>query len=215
MRAYCGQTREADLVAQLAALGIGECTVRGEVKSRRRDPWFYDNGAYRDWKAGKAFNAVRFDRDMRLIRYGKMPMPDFVVVPDIVAGGAASLAFSRSNRESIGVAADGARNPRAYLAVQDGMTVDTVRAFLDESLVDGHEYAGIFVGGSTEWKLATAAAWVEFAHATNRKCHIGRVGIPARVRWARTIGADSIDSCLPLMYEQHLHPFLDALAEAA
>jgi hypothetical protein len=211
MRAYCGQTREMGLVRKLADHGIGECTVRGELKSRKRDPWFYDNGAFRDWKAGSEFNGVQFARDMRRIRYGAFAMPDFVVVPDIVAGGLDSLAFSRSNRDEIGQPSD-ERNPLAYLAVQDGMTVVDVRRFLDESAAEfGHAYAGIFVGGTLAWKLETAASWVEFAHSTDRRCHVGRVGPPARVAWARSIGADSIDSCLPIMYAEHLEPFLAAL----
>lgn len=212
MKAYCGQTRSAELVARLAAHGIGECTVRGELKSRRRDPWFYDNGAYRDWQAGVAFNGVQFSRDMRRIRYtATMPLPDFVVVPDVVAGGIESLALSRRERVELSDP-DGGREPPAYLAVQDGMTVEAVGEFLQLSAeVDEQIYQGIFVGGTLDWKLQTSAAWVEFAHATGRRCHVGRVGTADRVRWAHSIGADSIDSCLPLMYVEHLESFLGAL----
>jgi len=71
-------------------------------------------------------------------------------------------------------------------------------------------YRGIFVGGSLRWKLATGAAWVRFAHAHGRRCHIGRVGTPERVAWARAIGADSIDSALPVRHAKHL-AFLAAL----
>lgn len=199
-----------DLVRKLQAHGIGECTVRGELRSRKRDPWFYDNGAYRDWKSGKQFNGVQFARDMRRIRYGVDPLPDFVVVPDIVAGGLASLEFSRSNRNDVFQLGD-RRCPRCYLAVQDGMELVDVRRFLDESIDDYQSYDGLFVGGTLEWKLASAPMWIEFAHATGRKCHIGRVGTPDRVAWARSIGADSIDSCLPIMFDVHLDPFLEAL----
>ncbi len=207
MRAYCGQTREPQLSQRLADAGVGECTVRGELLSRKRDPWFYDNGAFRDWKAGTPFNAVRFERDMRRIRYSKGSdgAPDFVVLPDIVAGGEASLDFSRQFIWDLD-------ELPAYLAVQDGMTIPMIRDYFESVGADeGRFFEGIFVGGTLAWKLETAASWVDFAHETKRRCHVGRVGTPDRVRWASAIGADSIDSCLPLMYEEHLVSFLDAL----
>ena len=205
--AYCGQTREPGLSAELSAAGIGECTVRGEVRSRRRSPWFYDNGAFRDWRAGVPFDAMTFCRDMRRIRYtkGAAEHLTFVIVPDLVADGEASLATSKFWRHEV--------DAPAYLAVQDGMTEARVATFLDDAITDGEPYAGLFVGGSLEWKLATSAGWVELAHGRGIACHVGRVGTPDRVRWAASIGADSIDSCLPLMHRHHLDRFLGALAE--
>lgn len=200
------------LVKQLAAAGIGECTVRGELLSRKRDPWFYDNGAFRDWKAGEAFNAVRFSRDMRRlnvdVEFKVCPAPDFVVLPDRVAAGADSLTFSNEWWPEVG-------ELPAYLAVQDGMTAENVDGWLDDvrKLDIGANVRGIFVGGSLEWKLATAASWASFAHSRALRCHVGRVGTPDRVRWAHELGADSIDSCLPLMFEEHLDQFIAALAE--
>lgn len=214
MKAYCGQTRDPKLVAELTAHGVGECTVRGELFSRKRDPWFYDNGAYRDWTAKKPFNTMRFVRDMRRIRIDREfgnghGAPDFVVAPDIVAGGMASLEFSCAWKPDL-------EDLPCYLAVQDGMTPARVGAALriEETLgSEGQRFTGIFVGGRLEWKLDTAAEWVKFAHGSGRQCHIGRVGVPDRVRWARSIGADSIDSCLPLMHKEHLGPFLEAIME--
>jgi NADPH:quinone reductase-like Zn-dependent oxidoreductase len=69
----------------------------------------------------------------------------------------------------------------------------------------------LFVGGSLPWKLATGERWVRFAHAHGRRCHIGRVGTPRRVAWARRIGADSIDSCLPLWSRENLDAFVAAV----
>src|SRR3954469_10895082 len=106
-------------------------------------------------------------------------VPDFVVVPDIVAGGLASLAWSAFWRESVP-----AEFP-AYLAVQDGMAVADVLSHLPR-------YAGLFVGGSLRWKLATGGTWAELARRHGMGCHIGRVGTPARVRWAREVGATSL-----------------------
>ena len=72
-------------------------------------------------------------------------------------------------------------------------------------------YHGIFVGGSLRWKLETGAAWAELARRQSMGCHIGRVGTAARVHWARSIGATSIDSALPLRAREHLDAFLAAL----
>jgi len=206
MRAYCGQTRDKRLVQLFAQYGVGECTVRGELLSRKRDPWFYDNGAFRDWQAGKMFNAMRFVRDMRRIRYsnGRDGAPDFVVLPDKVAAGTASLDFSDGWWNDV-------EGLRSYVAVQDGMSADDVARFVDAAHDSDHAVAGVFVGGTLEWKLATASSWVSFAHALGIRCHVGRVGTPDRVRWAAELGVDSIDSCLPLMFEGHRVAFLSAL----
>jgi len=66
-------------------------------------------------------------------------------------------------------------------------------------------------GGSLAWKLETSARWVQLAHARGMRWHIGRVGTADRVRWARDVSADSIDSSLPLRHREHLTRFLAAL----
>ena len=94
-------------------------------------------------------------------------VPDFVVIPDIVAGGLASLEWSAFWRDTV------PEEFRAYLAVQDGMTAADVVPHLTR-------YHGIFVGGSLHWKLATGAVWAELARRHGLGCHIGRVGTAAR-----------------------------------
>jgi hypothetical protein len=205
MIAYVGQTRSPKLIAELARLGVGECTVTGEMNPRR-SPWFHDNGAFRDSIAKRPFRLDRWTRDVMRVHntaFARAPAfapPDFFVVPDIVAGGRASLAFSAEWRFLF----DDADRP--YLAVQNGMETSEVA-----DVLVAERYAGIFVGGDTDWKLETGAAWVELAHRLGLKCHVGRCGPPDRVAWAQAIGADSIDSSLPLMHEEHLRAFLQAL----
>jgi hypothetical protein len=195
--AYVGQTRGEKLIERLRALGIGECTVRGELPPRRA-PWFYDNGAYSDWTAGRAFDGLKFQNDIDRIRRGEIDTPpDFVVAPDQVAGGVRSLEVSL-------LWIDRLEGLPLYLAVQDGMRPSDVLPVLDV-------FAGIFVGGTLPWKLATGPQWVDIAHAQGLRCHVGRVGTVPRVDWARTIGADSIDSSLPLWSEGNLQAFVGAL----
>jgi hypothetical protein len=201
MRVYVGQTRGRRLIAELSEAGYGECVQRGEG-SPRREPWFLDNGAFRDWKAGRPFDgdAYRATFD-RLV--GSSP-PDFIVLPDIVAGGRASLEFSVSwyaETRELALATWGLVPP-LYVAVQDGFSREDV----EEAIAFGD---GVFVGGSVEWKLSAAPGIVARAHAGGAwyadgedlapvPVHIGRVGSGKRLTWARLIGADSADSCLPL-----------------
>jgi len=115
-----------------------------------------------------------------------------------VAGGLESLAFSLTWRPHLATIAP------LYLAVQDGMVDADVVPHLEG-------FAGLFVGGTLPWKLRSAREWVRLAHRHGIKAHVGRVGTERRVAWARRIGADSIDSCLPLWSEENLERFLRGL----
>jgi hypothetical protein len=192
---YVGQTRSRSLIAHLSDLGFGEMTVRGELPPRRR-PWAFDNGVFKDWRASRDFDVAAYTADVE--RVATMPRPDFVVVPDIVAGGENSL------RRSLEWVPQLRGLAPLYLVVQDGMREAAVLDALEP-------FAGIFVGGTLPWKLRTGRAWVRLARTTGRQCHIGRVGTAKRVRWAKRIEADSIDSCLPLWSTPQLRRFRGAL----
>lgn len=195
---YIGQTRAKAWISLLESYGFGEMCVREEVLPRRH-PWVFDNGAFKDWAAGKPFNTAKYEKALDLIWLHAKTNPDFTVVPDIVAGGLESLRFSESWCKRL--ASMGA--PLA-LVVQDGMTEADVLAALDP-------YRVVFVGGTLEWKLRTFRRWTEFAHEHGRKCHVGRFGTEARVRAAIEAGVDSIDSCLPLWSRENLQRFLRGL----
>ncbi len=169
-------------------------TQPDELPPRRR-PWAWDNGAFKAWK-----NDTAFDRDkyLRAADIAAELSPEWMIVPDIVAGGLASLDFSLGwLREIEGVAP-------CYLAVQDGMSEADVEAVIGR-------FAGLFVGGTLPWKIATGPQWVDLAHRHGKPCHVGRVGTARRVRWAMRIGVDSIDSCLPLWSAGNLRVFADAI----
>jgi hypothetical protein len=192
---YVGQTRGAAWIAKMSALGFGECTVRSEFPPRRR-PWFFDNGAFLDWRASRPFDGEAFQSALEKVRRFDAP-PDFIVVPDIVAGGLDSLAFSLTWRPHLAGIAP------LYLAVQDGMTEADVLPHVEL-------FAGLFVGGSVPWKVRTGRHWVDLAHRLGKPCHIGRAGNENKAAWAIKIGADSIDSTLPLRSEENLARFLRA-----
>lgn len=193
MKAYVGQTRSRTK-AMLALLrsGIGEATCRGEYPPYRL-PWFYDNGAFRDWTAGKTWDVSAWLSEVQYV-ITHDPRPDFVVAPDVVGGGLASLRVSLHWVPVI-------KSARVFLAVQDGMKPKDIEDYVTV-------FDGIFIGGTLPWKLRTGCEWVQWAHSRDLPCHIGRCGTPKRVRWAKDIGADSIDSCLPLWTKQRLREFI-------
>jgi hypothetical protein len=173
----------------LTQYGFGEMTVREEVPPRRT-PWAFDNGAFKDWKAGKPF---QHDKYVRALNKAPHTM-DFVAAPDIVEGGLHSLEFSLSWVDRL-------RGLPLYLVVQDGMTWADVVPHL-------HHFKGLFVGGTLPWKLETASTWIQGAHSVGLLCHVGRVGTGQRVRLMRKLGADSIDSALPLFSMDNFRKFL-------
>ena len=108
---------------------------------------------------------------------------DFIVIPDIVAGGRDSLDFSLEFREKhLKTCANLA------LAVQDG---------IDPSNIDTYDLIGIshiFIGGTEKWKWQTAGDWIRFAKTHGKKLHIGRCGTKDGIKTAKLRGADSVDS---------------------
>ena len=144
-----------------------------------------DNGAWGAFQKQIPFDAAAF---LSLVeRHGDAA--DFVVIPDIVAGGMASLEFSLTWLDRL------QHLEKILLPVQDGMDVLTVAAVL-------HQYPkmGIFLGGTTEWKLSTMLQWGILAAAMNRHYHVGRVNTMRRIRLCAEAGASSFDGTSATMY---------------
>ena len=198
LQAYVGQTRSQALIRRLERHGIGECVQPGEFPPRRT-PWFLDNGAFRAYSREKPWDASRFASVLDEAQ-GYHPPPDFVVAPDIVAGGLDSMELSIRWAPACNALAP------VYLAVQDGMDSAALERALEQA-----EFSGVFLGGSMPWKGATGADWVQRAHQRGLKCHVGRAGTAPMVTWARYIQADSLDSSLPLWSFENLSRFVSAL----
>lgn len=199
MQIYVGQARgKGKVQPYLDRYRIGECFTRGtSYWPPRRTPWFYDNGAFGDWQAGRPFDEEAFASDLPRIRGSVVP-PAFIVCPDRVAGGLESLAFSLGWLPRLKCECPGLP---VYLAVQDGLSEIDVPEGFD----------GLFVGGTLSWKIATGSSWVAEAKRRGVPCHVGRVGNRRRLAWAKRIGADSIDSSLPLWSMAKLRLFLATL----
>jgi hypothetical protein len=143
-----------------------------------------DNGAWSAYQRGTPFDHVAF---MRLV--GNLGRDaDFIVIPDIVEGGERSLEFSRAwipRLAPIGT--------KLLLAVQDGIPPGEVEKHLASGI-------GIFVGGSTEWKLATMPMWGRLARSWGEYLHVGRVNSVKRINLCKDAGADSFDGTSATRY---------------
>ena len=150
MMAYVGDTRSRKLIAKLRDYDVGQVVQRGRLHYEiHLRPWFYDNGAFEDWKAERPFDSGQVLADIATI--DEMDdKPNFMVLPDEVAGGKRSLHMSMSWLERV---------PRDnwYLAVQDGIEPADVPW--------GEGFRGIFIGG-TVWSglyLRYRSIWPGYA----------------------------------------------------
>ena len=68
------------MLEECVKYGFSEMTNRGELPPKRR-PYAFDNGAYKDWRAEKPFDAVRYEKDLKKLE--SMELPEFMVAPDL------------------------------------------------------------------------------------------------------------------------------------
>lgn len=118
-----------------------------------------DNGAWHAYLHKTEWDSVKFRTAFD--RYGEGA--DFVVLPDVVGDGVESLQDSllwlpRLRHDC----------RLLLLPVQDGMKASDVQPYLNEKV-------GIFVGGTTEWKLRTIMSWGAVAARVGCYLHVGRV----------------------------------------
>ena len=145
-------------------------------------PYFaVDNGCFSAWKQGKQWDPAPFLHILNKCRELHL-IPDFVVVPDVVADSSASTQRSFA---WYGILRDLYPELPLYWAVQDGM---------DPEVCPHPHIDGIFVGGTTKWKLETMPIWADTARTHGISIHVGRIGTPDRMVMAHMSGVDSIDS---------------------
>lgn len=152
-------------------------------------PYAIDNGAWTAHQKKKPFDSRAFIRVV--IALGALA--DWVACPDIVAGGLDSLRLSLKWLPWVL-----SHTPYALIPVQDGM----VEADLQRDLVAGR--VGIFVGGSTQWKLSTMAMWCRLAAENNVWCHVGRVNSMQRIKHCQMAGATSFDGTNATIFSKNL-----------
>lgn len=147
-------------------------------------PYAMDNGAWTAFKQGTAFDGEAFARMVDRLQLAA----DWVVLPDIVAGGMESLELSLSWMPRL----EGIACP-VLLAVQDGMAPGDVRELLGPNV-------GIFIGGSTKWKVSTIPLWGALAKEVGCHIHCGRVNSARRIQLCRQHGIHSCDGTSATIY---------------
>jgi hypothetical protein len=133
-----------------------------------------DNGAYSDYLHGRPFQTKRFLQLLALFGDGA----DWVVIPDVVANREATLDAAREWIPRL--------TYRKLFVVQDGMGEHDIRPFTDD-------IEGVFLGGSTEWKLRTMPYWCDWGVESKKICHVGRVNTLRRLQMAVDFKATSFD----------------------
>ena len=194
---YLGWTRHR-FADDIKANGWGLVWVSGQTSywPEPTDKWFYDNGAFRDWRHGLPFNRVRFLLDQALLPANC----SFGLLPDRVGEGEKSLTMSMEYLPHV-------RTDWPWLLpLQDEMTVPMV-----ESVI--HEVDGLFLGGTNGFK-AEAGAFSELAAKHDKHFHYGRCGTLKKLRAARHLTeppyrCDSLDTSLPLWSEERWDKWME------
>ena len=148
---------------------------------RRHEGFKYacDNGAWSSFLKGEPFDTQAYRTMLNWIPKQTHP-PDWMAVPDIVEGGLESLKLSEKWMPEVLDKCE-----LGLLVVQDGMRPEDVRSMVGKRV-------GIFLGGSTAYKLETLYRWGEFCSG---RCyyHVGRVNTAKRIKMCAEAGADSFD----------------------
>lgn len=181
-------------VGLLRDAGWGFVIEPGSRPARPVDgiPYVLDNGA---WGCYMRRETWQLDPFLALV-VAHGAGADWVVAPDIVAGGTASLDLSMSWLPQLLNL-----SRMVLIAVQDGMVPNDVRGVVGQSV-------GIFVGGSTAWKLSSLRMWGQLAREQACHMHVGRVNTARRIRLCQDAGADSFDGTSVTRFSKTL-PKLD------
>jgi hypothetical protein len=152
-----------------------------------------DNGAWGCYVHATEWDQLAFERIVR--EHGANA--DWIAAPDIVAGGSESLRLSVAWLDRLNQVCR-----RTLIPVQDGMTPGDLYPIVGPRV-------GIFVGGTTAWKLRTLCEWGALAEQRDCYLHVARVNSARRIRYCLDVGADSFDGSSVSRFRATL-PRLDA-----
>jgi len=142
-----------------------------------------DNGAYVYGKRDLPFDADPFMRDVDT--YGERA--DWVVIPDVLCDKDATL----DQAERWIAILDGLP---LLIVAQDGMVEEDLEPFCRRGI-------GIFIGGSTEFKLSSIPWIAQLCIRHDVLCHVGRVNTVRRLDICVNGGAHSFDGSGMAIFE--------------
>ena len=183
----------------LAALRDNGWRVLVSARGCHRNEGFrysIDNGAWTSFQKNEPFDDGSFLKVLEKLGEGA----DWITVPDVVGVASASLEMTERWLPRL------EQYERLLVCVQDGMTEQDVAPWLGRS-------CGVFLGGSTEWKLKTMRAWGDVAARRGCHYHVARVNSARRIFMARESGAHSIDGSSASRFSNSLPPLQRALKE--
>jgi hypothetical protein len=193
---YLGATGKRSFRVKMRELGWGLVIINNLYRAKEF-PFILDNGAYGAWR-----NKTEWDGDAFMRMVDKVEAagrtPDFVVLPDIVGGGARSIELSISWIDRLPPGW-----PKA-LASQDGQTF--------QELMFAMSLSGVsvwFLGGTNAHKLM-ARDYCKAAHRLGKKFHFARCSTLERLDFAMHIGVDSVDTVNPLNDKTRFCQYIDA-----
>lgn len=201
--AFASRTGTRRNLAALAAAGWGLFVAAAGVHRNEGMRFKIDNSAFSVWRGVLSQDEAIARFESLLDKLGRDPLCEGIIAPDIVNGGMASWALSMSWLDRL---LD--YGPRVYLPVQPGIAPSTVAGQLGERV-------GVFVGGSSEWKEATARTWADLAREHGARCHVGRVNSLRRLLIVKAAGAHSFDGSGPSRFAKALEEMEAARAVAA
>lgn len=192
MFCYASRTGTKRNLAALKKYGWGLMVSRGGVwRTEGFTRVVGDNGAWRDFQEDKPFDEEEYIRFLDWVKYQPIAF-EWLVLPDIVAGGLKSLKLSLKYLDLCASVA-----PLVLLPVQDGMRTTHIKPYVDHKV-------GVFLGGSTEWKLQTMCKWGQFCAENEIYYHVARVNSIRRMFLAIESGASSVDGSSASRYAKSL-----------
>lgn len=191
--AYASRTGTRRNLAALRSAGWRLLVSARGVLRHEGFRYALDNGAWTAHQRGEPFDVPAFERAVAWGASGA----DWLVLPDIVAGGLSSLRMSMEWAPRL------AGICPLLIAVQDGIALEDVRPMLGADV-------GLAVGGSTRWKESTCPAWGQLARQTGCHLHVLRVNTARRIAICRDSGAHSFDGTSASRFVKTLQPLDNA-----
>ena len=142
-----------------------------------------DNGAFVYGKRGLPFDEKPFLKDIDAFGEGA----DFIVIPDVLYNAEETLAIAERWIERL-------KGYPLLIVAQDGMVRKDLEAFTSRGI-------GVFIGGSTEFKLGSMTWVADLCNQYKVLCHVGRVNSVKRIALCLQAGAHSFDGSGPARFE--------------